>query len=188
MIHPPWVQEIVADAENRARMAPSVIEEPESLEWASLDHEPPLVEPPVVAARSTTPAAPARRVTDEGIEVEALDWSTEEEDLVAPPPVSEPPKPRKSVKKVRSGKSKAEDVLQSARAALVEGDVDQAAELYDGLIAKGKLLDEVIDDLDAAALTVPNARRLHELLGQAHTRKGNIPAALEAFRKAMRGE
>ena len=43
----------------------------------------------------------------------------------------------------------------------------------------------VVFAVDAAALTLPHAKRLHELLGQAHTRKGNIPAALEAYRKAM---
>ena len=140
------------------------------------------------------PKPAARVLTDEGVTVEPLDWSQSDDDdfvvakTATPAPTEKASRTRKggkATRETRGGKVKSEDLLQSARTALVENRIEDAADIYGGLITKGKLLDEIIDDLDAAALTVPSAKRLHELLGQAHTRKGNIPAALEAYRKAM---
>lgn len=198
---PAWVDDIVADAANRIASDDPEHVAPEhmpSLDWAADDEE-----PSDLGALASEPAAPAsqrstspRIVTDEGIVVEPLDWSQIDDagadvPLISPKPkaaADAPSKPRKmdkDARAARSGKGKQSDTLQSARTALIDGDVDHAANLYEGLITKGKLLDEIIDDLDAAAFSRPGAKRLHELLGQAHTRKGNIPAALEAYRKAM---
>ena len=132
-------------------------------------------------------------MTQEGIEIEPLDWSqAESTDASAmpqlQPPAAKPPRASKGGRNSRNTRNKPEGALDAARVALAASDIDQAADLYSQLIARGKMLDDIIDDLDAAALAFPNARRLHELLGQAHTRKGNIPAALEAYRRAMTGE
>lgn len=166
---------------------------------------------------------PTHVVTEEGIEVEPLDWSQVEPDDAIAFGKTNSGLSNLSVTQGRAGdetergaeapafiahgdgvirvdtmkaggklpggkgksKDKSDDLLSAARQALDVAQLDRAAEHYEQLIAKGKLLDEIVDDLNTAALTYPNAKRLYEVLGQAHTRKGNIPAALEAYRRAL---
>lgn len=85
----------------------------------------------------------------------------------------------------RGGKNKPDALLQSARAAIDTGDIETASAKYEQLVTKGKLVDAVVDDLETATLSFPSAKRLYEVLGQAHTRRGNIPAALDAYRRAL---
>jgi tetratricopeptide (TPR) repeat protein len=78
------------------------------------------------------------------------------------------------------------DLLEAARAALSTANFAEATTLYKQLIAKGRLLDEIISDLSAATETHAQQHLLFEALGIAHTRKGNIPAAMTALHEAQR--
>ncbi len=103
----------------------------------------------------------------------------------APLPVAQTAADEPGTRPARGGKNKPDALLESARAALDTGDIDTASAKYEQLVTKGKLVDAVVDDLTTATLSFPSAKRLHEVLGQAHTRRGNIPAALEAYRRAL---
>jgi tetratricopeptide (TPR) repeat protein len=84
-----------------------------------------------------------------------------------------------------AARGKPDDLLSAARSALAAEQMDEAGGYFEQLIQKSKRLDEVVDDLEAAALLHGDSQRIHELLGMAHTRKGNITAAIEAYRKAL---
>ncbi len=94
------------------------------------------------------------------------------------------PVPAKAAHTPRSA-GKPDDVLESARQALAANQLDAAAGYFDQLTQRGKRLDDVISELSAATQAHPNSRRLLEALGNAHSRKGNMTAALEAYRKAL---
>ena len=94
-------------------------------------------------------------MTQEGIEIEPLDWSqAESTDASAmpqlQPPAAKPPRASKGGRNSRNTRNKPEGALDAARVALAASDIDQAADLYSQLIARGKMLDDIIDDLDAA--------------------------------------
>jgi hypothetical protein len=87
----------------------------------------------------------------------------------------------------RSGvRGKPADLLSSARTAIDQNAFDEATAAYKQLVAKGRLLDDVIGDLQRAIAAHPGVIALHEALGIALTRKGEIPAAMAAFREAQR--
>ncbi|PJF47962.1 MAG: hypothetical protein D6709_03090 [Chloroflexi bacterium] len=75
----------------------------------------------------------------------------------------------------------------AAREAINRGRWQEAMSLYEKAIAlgRGKALDEVIADLAALSTVQPLARAAHELLGMAYARKGDMNAALQAYRRAM---
>ena len=105
-------------------------------------------------------------------------------DTMKPAPVVETPS-GVAAGNPKRGKASPDELLDAARKALDVAEVDRAAECYEQLISKGKHLDEVIEDLESAALSYPGAQRVYEVLGMAHTRKGNVASALEAYRKAL---
>ncbi len=80
---------------------------------------------------------------------------------------------------------KPDDLLSTARDALTRRSLDEAAAQYELLAGKNKRLEDIITDLEDAVRVHPANRRLYEALGTAYQNKGNMPAALEAFRKAL---
>ena len=86
--------------------------------------------------RVAAPELQPRATSDENIVVEPLDWSHNDEDftIVDPPPAPAASKARKQSRPTRSSKARPEEMLQNARSALVEGRIDEAAEIYGNLI------------------------------------------------------
>jgi tetratricopeptide (TPR) repeat protein len=84
-----------------------------------------------------------------------------------------------------ASRAKPEDMLAAARDSLARTSLVEAAGYYEQLAAKNKRLEEVIADLETAIQVHPASQRLYEALGMAYTNKGNIPGALEAYRKAL---
>ena len=77
-----------------------------------------------------------------------------------------------------------EDQLDAARQAVSGGDIDKALASYGKLIKKGKLIDEVIQDLNDATMRHPINVRLWQTLGDAYLRLDNLQDALDAYSKA----
>ncbi len=75
----------------------------------------------------------------------------------------------------------------AAREAISQGRWQEAVSLYEKAIAlgRGRALDEIIADLEALRAAQPLTRAVHELLGMAYARKGDMDAALEAYHRAM---
>jgi len=75
----------------------------------------------------------------------------------------------------------------AAREAVSQSRWQEAVTLYEKAIvaSRGKALDEVIADLEAVRAAQPSARAVHELLGMAYARKGDVAAALDAYHRAM---
>jgi tetratricopeptide (TPR) repeat protein len=72
--------------------------------------------------------------------------------------------------------------LSLARAYSRQGDLDRAAEQYEVLLSYGSMVEEVKDDLKAAAESAPDHLPTHELLADAYMRSGDLQKALEKYR------
>ncbi len=72
--------------------------------------------------------------------------------------------------------------LDLARAYSKERDLDQAVFHYGEIVSSGSLLDEVIDDLEAAADDAPDHLPTHELLADAYMKDGRLQKALDKYR------
>ena len=75
----------------------------------------------------------------------------------------------------------------AAREAVSRGRWREAVRLYEKAIlsSRGKVLDEVIADLEAICAAQPSLRAAHELLGMAYARRDDMAAALDAYHRAM---
>ena len=87
---------------------------------------------------------------------------------------STPPKPARPARR---------DALAAARSAVQTNTLENAITHYRKAIRANKQVDEVLTDVMVLAATQPS-REWFVLLGEAYTSKGNIEAALEAYRKA----
>ncbi len=103
-------------------------------------------------------------------------------------PVSPPP--TKPAKIAKPEPKPLPDQLADANAALNSGRMDEAFALYKKAIAalRGKKLDPVITDLEAAVRVEPESKKLLDLLGLAYARKGDHEMALAAYQRAMKLE
>ncbi|MCS7055144.1 MAG: tetratricopeptide repeat protein [Thermoflexales bacterium] len=112
---------------------------------------------------------------DEGAptRVEPLEWEAGESPTAAPAFESLP---------------SAADKVAAARRAIQQGRWQEAVGLYEKVIAsrRGKALDEIIADLEAVRALQPATRAVHELLGLAYARRGDVDAALDAYHRAMK--
>jgi tetratricopeptide (TPR) repeat protein len=200
------------------------------LEWSSLDEETDdetLAEEAMeridfVSHRDEQPQkTPQSAVTDEGVEIEPLNWSSEradenidewdeddnDEPIVIERDYEQPdehfavqPKsefvdlgdhlirvdkmqPTTSIAQKRNRKG--DDLLDAAREAMDLSEYDEAKQCYEQLITRGKLLDDVVGDLEAATAAMPNSSDLYRLLGMAYVSKGNARAGEEMYRKAL---
>lgn len=142
------------------------------------------------------PARPQRATPDvaDGVpaHIEPLEWEAGEQPVggtEAATPVAEP-RPYVS-KRSRPGGSPsaatAAGKAAAAREAINQSRWQEAVKLYEKAIAasRGKALDEIIADLETMRAAQPATRAVHELLGMAYARKGDVDAALDAYHRAM---
>ncbi|MBN2044172.1 MAG: tetratricopeptide repeat protein [Anaerolineales bacterium] len=74
--------------------------------------------------------------------------------------------------------------LEAARQQVQVGDLDGALKTFGALIKKGKLVEEIIQDLIEAATRHPINVNLWQMLGDAHLRLDQLQEALDAYSKA----
>ncbi len=140
---------------------------------------------------SFAPARPQRLTPDTtgGVpaHIESLEWEVGEKpvgEAEAPAPVAEPrPRVPGAPPTVPTVISKA----AAAREAIKQSRWQEAVNLYEKAItsSRGKALDEIIADLETVRAAQPATRAVHELLGIAYARKGDVDAALDAYHRAM---
>ena len=116
------------------------------------------------AQEDLTPTAPADELGE-----------AEPEPAAFQPPASQPPAPQRETP---------EDSLQAARQAVSGGYLDEALTSYGKLIKRGKLLDQIIQDLNDATMRHPINVNLWQTLGDAYLRMDNLQDALDAYSKA----
>ena len=75
-------------------------------------------------------------------------------------------------------------VLESAQAAMQEGNISAALEKYGKLVKKKRLLDEVIHDLREATYEYPVDISILQMLGDAYIRAGRLQEGLDTYTKA----
>lgn len=78
----------------------------------------------------------------------------------------------------------AEDILIDARAASSHGLLDESLDRYVELINRNRLIDNVIEDLEAMASSQQDVSDIWQTLGDAYTRRNKLDLALSAYRKA----
>lgn len=74
--------------------------------------------------------------------------------------------------------------LASAQLELEHGDIPSALKVYSKLIKKGRLLDEVIEDLRQALYKYPVEATIWQALGDAYMRANRLQDALDSYTKA----
>lgn len=74
--------------------------------------------------------------------------------------------------------------LAEARNALVEENLHEALDCYVGLVEEGKLLDDIIPDLEEMVAHQPQNLDILQLLGDAYLRGDHLQKALDAYTKA----
>jgi competence ComEA-like helix-hairpin-helix protein len=74
--------------------------------------------------------------------------------------------------------------LASAQVELEHGDIPSALKVYSKLIKKGRLLDEVIEDLRQALYQYPVEATIWQALGDAYMRANRLQDALDSYTKA----
>jgi tetratricopeptide (TPR) repeat protein len=136
---------------------------PEEAEQEPPEWLPPIEEPLVDADVDIQPTQPE-------------DWQPEAE--IKP----EPKAPAK--KKTPAKKLEDSEALEAAREALQEGDLEDAAEVYGKLIKRGKLVEEIIEDIQEALRRHPVDPGLWQTLGDAYTRENLLKEALDSYTKA----
>jgi tetratricopeptide (TPR) repeat protein len=95
-----------------------------------------------------------------------------------------PPSPQPKPARQPRPKPTRGDALAAARSAVQANTAEQAVEHYRKAIRTNKRVDEVLTDVMALAAAQPR-REWFVLMGEAYTSKGNIEAALEAYRRAQ---
>lgn len=78
-----------------------------------------------------------------------------------------------------------EEQLQTARAALNRGAIEQAVQGYKQLIESGQGLGIIIPDLETAVQSNPKEPTIRRLLGDAYMRNGQLQKALDTYRQAL---
>jgi tetratricopeptide (TPR) repeat protein len=143
------------------------------------------------------PARPQRPMPDaaDGVPayIEPLEWEAEERLAGQPAETVEPKPPTAKSASLRpvvgaaAGLTTAAARAAAAREAVSQSRWQEAVTLYEKAIvaSRGKALDAVIADLEAVRAAQPSARAVHELLGMAYARKGDVAAALDAYHRAM---
>ncbi len=152
----------------------------------------------------TRPRSPLSDAAD-GVpaHIEPLEWEAEDrsadegeggsraaesaEERAATPPVAAAQPAATSDRRATPALAAVAGQVEAAREAISHSRWQDAVALYEKAIAssRGKVLDEVIADLEAVRAAQPSARAVHELLGMAYTRKGDVGAALEAYHRAI---
>ena len=137
-------------------------------------------EPPPVRAEDWQPEAafdPAAELQVEteapapaGVEeLPAAEVEDEAEEEIQPPAV-DPASP--------------EGMLEAARQAASDGNLEEATKLYTKIIRKGKLVEEILADVKDLLRRHPVNVQLWQLLGDAYMRQDDLQEALDAYTKA----
>ncbi len=93
------------------------------------------------------------------------------------------PKPRPARR--RTGRAEPPETrLVNARARMMEGNAEQALDLYEGLIERGQFVDDVVADLEEASERSPD-RRVLRVLGDGYMQQDRLQRALDTYRKAL---
>ncbi len=178
---PSWLRELRAEAapqgpspafgEDEATIEELTAEEPEA--WPEEEREPlPEAYEPAEVVRDERPAPPeiARQAEEAG----------------AAPRRDQPPAPGSApddYHEYLEANPRDHSVrLALARAYSQKGDLDRAAEQYEVLLSYGSMVEEVKDDLKAAAEGAPDHLPTHELLADAYMRSGDLQKALDKYR------
>jgi hypothetical protein len=182
---PDWIKEITETTPSKE--IPTTIEQPVSEELLAAPSEPvsegvseevPVAEISEVKTLESQPAEPAwvpeaelpiQPVAPEPVEAEV-------ETTVAPPeqPVMPP---------IEAPEAEL-TTLEDARKAINEGQPDQAAEIYTGLVKQNLHLEEVITDVQEALYRFPVDVNLWVVLGDAYLRMDELQEALNVYSKA----
>ncbi len=75
-------------------------------------------------------------------------------------------------------------MLANARQALSDGDTENAATGYAKIIRKGKIVEEILADLEEALRRHPIDVNLWQALGDAYSRLDRLQDAMDAYSKA----
>ncbi len=101
-----------------------------------------------------------------------------------PTPITAPQAPSQKTTRKPAKSENYEEMLVTARARVSDRLIGDATELYTSLVKKKKFLDEVIGDLQKAALDHPLEISIQRTLGDAYMQKDMLDQALEAYSKA----
>jgi len=83
-----------------------------------------------------------------------------------------------------SDKIPAEEILQDARAAFSHGVLNESLDRYVELIARNRLIDSVIEDLESMTVAQGDQSDVWQALGDAYSRRNQLDQALSAYSKA----
>jgi len=106
----------------------------------------------------------------------AEEWQPEAEAEAPPPP---PPKPAPSPKKLDDA-----DKLDAARQDISIGNLEEAVKTYTKLVKRGKMVEEIIMDIQEALRKYPVDVGLWQTLGDAYMRADRLQDALDSYSKA----
>ncbi len=169
---PEWLREpSPPPAAQEEEAMPGWVAEALSLSPTALAAEPvaPLEAPPVEAG----PAPPVEMPAAEEVAVETPETALTEAAL--PTPVE--------AEAAQPGTPEAQ--LALARNHFRAGNWEEAAQLYDHLVAEGLLLSDVIADLEEA-VSLHGTNRWYTLLGDAYSQDGQLKQAMQAYQTALK--
>jgi cytochrome c-type biogenesis protein CcmH/NrfG len=78
----------------------------------------------------------------------------------------------------------AEEILKDARAAYSHGVLDESLDRYVELITHNRLVESVIEDLEAMTIPQSDHSEVWQTLGDAYIRRNKLDQALSAYLKA----
>lgn len=170
---------ITAEAQPAAQDLPDWLREIEDAPEAEAE---PAVEEVTPTAGYDWKAETAELASDQPPAAEPVSDEPADMEEVAPEPVAEvqPEVVPQAAIEVRAQGS----LLAAGKTALDHGDVDQALDSYNQLIAKGETLEDVIHDLRDALYRYPVNIAIWQSLGDAYLRSNHLQDALDAYTKA----
>ncbi len=139
----------------------------------SADEETPLPAPVSRWVPAEEPAAPAEKPIEPAKPAPA-----------APKAEDKPASPRLRLRSTSSLQDRDAASINKARELLDQGRLDDAMNAYGKLIKKGKLLEEIIEDLNEIVYRHPVDVIVWQTMGDAYMRANRLQEALDAYTKA----
>ncbi len=153
-----------------APVTPDTEELPDWLKDMSADDEPPAPAP-----------IPEWKPVDEGAASQVVAVETAAQVTAMPEPAPQTPLRLRSTSSLRD---KDVSFINDARGLLDKGSLDDAMSSYTKLIKKGKLLEEVLEDLNEIVYRHPVDVIVWQTMGDAYMRSNRLQEALDAYTKA----
>jgi len=168
-----WMSEHVEDTDIFKSITP---DDTDSSKQGSISDETIVIEPVEDQQSKDAKAQPekAEPIIEKNIETEAA----------APLPVTKQKQPRVTRHTPVPEVIPPDDILKDARKAFSHGVVDESLDRYVELINRNRLIDNVIEDLDAMSSAQPDDSYIWQTLGDAYTRRNKLDLALSAYHKA----